>query len=349
MAALKAAFLFPLLFGFSGCRGAKTPRPAPALLINGAGASLPYILYSKWLFEYKKIKPSVSINYQSIGSSGGVRQFFKGTLDFGATDIPIPEKEIKAAGKPAEHIPAALGAVAIVYNLDLPQKAALRFDGRTLSKIFMGKIKQWNHPEIQALNKGAPLPAAPIAPIYRADGSGGTAFFTEFLSGRSEEFLRAVGRGKSVSWPAGAGGKGNEGSLGLASKIKGALAYTARSYALARGLPMAKIKNRSGRFVLPTEKSIRQAALSAAGQGGKGDPWARTLIDMPGKGVYPIAGFTYIILSPKAPKRKKEALADFLIWALGPGQAFSKKLRFVPLPENIRQAAQARLARIKAE
>ena len=345
-AAVQAVFLLPLLFISFSCFRQKTGPERRDLLINGGGASFPYILYSKWALEYKKIVPSVSINYQSIGSAGGVRQFFKGTLDFGATDVPVPPKEIKAAGKPLEHIPAALSAVAITYNLDLPEGQALRLSGEVLAEIFMGKIKTWNHPKLQALNRKIPLPAEPIVAVYRADGSGGTAFFTEYLSKASKEFLEQVGKGKSVNWPVGVGGKGNEGVLGLVSKMKGSLAYIARSYALTRRLPMAKIENRRGRFVLPTEEAIKSAASISMG---RKKPLTVSLINADGEKAYPMAGFTYIILSPKMPKRKKEALTGFLMWALGPGQAFSNGLRFVPLPEEIRKAAIGRLSRMRAE
>ena len=353
-ALFRAARLAPLFFALSCFRppaagpGSQGAAPGDSggkkkkeLLINGGGASLPYILYSNWLLEYKKIKPAVSINYQSIGSAGGVRQLFKGTLDFGATDIPVSREEARKASMPVEHIPAAVEAVAIAYNLKLPEGQALHLDGKALAGIFMGTIKKWNDPALQAINKAAALPPEPIIPVYRADGSGGTAFFTEYLSASSKEFLERVGKGKSVSWPAGVGAKGNEGALGLVSKMGGSVAYIARSYALSRKMPMAKIKNPAGRFVSPSDEAIR---LAAAGGG-----WMRSLVNAKGRGAYPISGFTYIVLSPKMPEEKKQALAGFLIWALGPGQKFSKSLRFVSLPAGIQKAAIGRLSRMSAE
>ena len=250
---------FFLIASFTGCLGQKTQKNR-VLLVNGGGASFPYILYSKWLSEYRRVQPSVAVNYQSIGSGGGIRQFLKGTLDFGGTDVPVSPEELKKTKKRIIHIPTALGAVVITYNLDFSGGEALYLDGETLSQIFMGKIEAWNHPSIQKLNKKIKLPKEPIVVIYRADGSGTTSFFTEYLSLVSKDFLSKVGKGKAVSWPVGIGGKGNEGVMGLVNKMKGSIAYIGGSYAAAQNLSLAKIKNRAGYFVSADIQSVKSAA-----------------------------------------------------------------------------------------
>ena len=262
-------FVFALFF-VTACSfktGAPSKEPSKeteTLLLSGAGASFPYILYLKWFSEYRRVEPGAAINYQSIGSGGGIRQFLRGTLDFGATDVPVsPKDSVEAKNRKIIHIPTALGAVAVTYNLDLPKGVRLRFDGKTLSDIFQGKITRWNHPNLQKLNKNVPLPDQPIVTIYRADGSGTTAFFTEFLSQSDSGFLKKTGKGKSVQWPVGVGGKGNEGVVGLINKMKGAVGYISASYAVVQKMPTAKIKNRAGFFVSPDTKAIMAGAEEA--------------------------------------------------------------------------------------
>ena len=322
-----------LAFHLSSCFPKKGQK---SLLINGAGASFPYILYSKWLSEYRKADPLVAINYQSIGSGGGIRQFITGTLDFGGTDIPLSKKEILSSKKEILHIPTALGAVAVTYNLKLEGEKSLRLDAGALSKIFRGKIKVWSDPELKRLNPGLSLPDQDIVAIYRADGSGTTSFFTEYLSKASQDFLREVGKGKSVSWPVGAGGKGNEGVMGLVNKIEGAIAYIGAGYAKSQKLKMAAIQNKAGRFVAPDLKSIQSAAKEALKSG---KSLRASLINMPGENSYPVAGFTYIIISKKMPEKKGRALVKFLKWALAEGQKFSAPLYFAPLPKKAVESA----------
>lgn len=337
-------FLLCLLVLLSGCFP-KREKSQDFLLINGAGASFPYIIYSRWFSKYRELEPTAAINYQSIGSGGGIRQFLKGTLDFGATDVPVRKADGKSALDEIIHIPTVLGAVAVTYNLNGLKDKILKFEGEVLARIFMGEIKQWNHPSIQALNEGVILPEEPVITVYRADGSGTTAFFTEYLAKTSRDFLKKVGKGKSVSWPVGVGGKGNEGVVGMVKKIKGSIGYIGASYGGIQKLPMAKIKNREGLFVSPGEKNIKSAAANVMKS--KKD-YKISLINARGKNSYPLSAFTYLIFSEKMPVKKKRIFLKFLKWSvLGPGQDLAASLYFVPLPDNVKQAVSVKLSKIK--
>ena len=314
------------------------------LLINGAGASFPYILYSKWFSEYHKLHPKIAINYQSIGSGGGIRQFLRGTLDFGATDVVVSKKEVKQSGKALIYIPTTLGAVVVTYNLELPKKQILKLDGNVLARIFMGEIKQWNHPSIQKLNPKVLFPKLKILPIYRADGSGTTAIFTEYLAQTDTLFLKNVGKGKAVNWPVGVGGKGNEGVMGMAARTKGSISYVSASYAFIRKVPVMKIKNKKNNFVFPTKESIKAAASYVMD---KEESYLVSLVNSGGKNSYPISAFTYLILSTTMPKQKGSILITFIKWALEEGQKYSYPLHFIPLPHNVTQMAYKNLSRIK--
>ena len=336
-------FLLILLLLFSGCFSKK--QKDSSLLINGAGASFPYIIYSRWFSDYHTLEPSAAINYQSIGSSGGIRQFLKGTLDFGATDVPMSETDEKNAKGQVIHIPTVLGAVAVTYNLDLLPEEPLQFDGDILARIWTGEIKTWNHPDIKALNKKAVLPEKPIVVVYRADGSGTTAAFTEYLSETSKDFFQKLGKGKSVNWPVGVGGKGNEGVVGMVKKIRGAIGYIGASYGGIQKLPMAKIKNKEGFFIYPNEQSIKAAAENIMK---KKKDYKVSLINAGGKESYPLSVFTYLIFSEKMPVEKKQVFLKFLHWSvLGPGQNLAASLHFVPLPDNVKQAVSKKLSAIK--
>ena len=315
-----------------------------SLLINGAGASFPYILYSKWLSEYRKTDSSVKVNYQSIGSSGGIRQFLNGTLDFGATDVYVSKKELKKAGKEIFHIPTALGAVAVAYNVKIGAKA-LRLDRSTLTKIFMGEVTKWNDPAISKLNSHLNLPDKAIVVVYRADGSGTTALYTEYLA-KESQFLNKVGRGKSVSWPVGVGGKGNEGVMGLVSKIEGSIGYISLSYALSQKIPVIELKNKSGNYVAPSTQSIKAAANHTVSVH---KTFSASLIDAGGKGSYPISGFTYIIISPKMPKIKGEQIVKFLKWCISDGQKFAEPLHFIPIPQSVVKSNLKTLSKVRYE
>ena len=333
-------FLFFFL-AFSSCFS-KNKR----LLINGAGASFPYILYSKWISEYRQVEPSAAINYQSIGSGGGIRQFLAGTLDFGGTDVPVSKEEIRLSKKEILHIPTALGAVAVTYNLPSLKEKSLKMTGELLAEIFMGKIKSWDDPKIKKWNPKMSLPKTPILAIYRADGSGTTSFFTEFLSARSKSFLKEVGKGKSVSWPVGVGGKGNEGVMGLASRMEGAIAYISLSYAASQKLPTAAVRNKEGYFVQPELKSIQSSAREALKEN---KSYTSSLIYKKGKDSYPISGYTYLILSKKLSQKKGPVLVKFIKWALSSGQTFAEPLYFISLPPSVVQTALKELSTVKFE
>ena len=355
-----------LAFGLSACSFQKTEKSEnlikPAshgaskekakgskrkkLLINGAGASFPYILYSKWIMEYRKKQTHIAINYQSIGSGGGIRQFISGALDFGGTDVPVSKEDIQSSHKEIVYIPTTLGAVAVTYNLPFKAQTALKMDGSVLSKIFMGEIKTWDDARIKKLNPKAPLPAKDIVVVYRADGSGTTAFFTDYLCRLSKDFGQKVGQGKLVSWPIGVGGKGNEGVMGLVSKIEGAIAYIGASYAGSQKLPTIAVKNKAGRFKQPDSMAVRAAARQAV----KTKKTSSSMIYIGGQNSYPIAGFSYIIISKKMPREKGQALADFLKWALSPeGQKLAEPLYFIPLPKTVTNFAMKNLSQVEFE
>ena len=334
-----------LFFGLT-CISCFPNKTQKSLLINGAGASFPYILYSKWLLEYRRVNPAVAINYQSIGSGGGIRQFITGTLDFGGTDIPVSKEDIESTKKEILHIPTTLGAVALTYNLSLNGKKQLRLTAGILSQIFRGKVTVWNDPQLKKLNPDINLPQQDIVVIYRADGSGTTSFFTEYLSLLSKDFLNDVGKGKSVPLPVGVGGKGNEGVMGLVNKIQGAIAYIGVSYAVSQKLPLAAIKNKSGQFIKPSLQSIKSAANQVM-QSNKS--YTASLINIQGKNSYPLAGFTYIIIAKKMPEKKGKALVNFLKWSLSQGQKFSEPLHFISLPNIVVQSALQKLSQVEFE
>ncbi len=302
------------------------------LLLNGAGASFPYILYSRWFAEYRKVAPDIRINYRSIGSGGGIRQFLTGTLDFGATDVPMKEAQIRKSQKEILHLPTALGAVVLSYNLKLSQKSGLRLTAPLLADIYMGRITKWNDKRIKALNPGIPLPDQNIVPVYRADGSGTTAVFTEYLSRFSKEWLKKVGKGKAVKWPEGLGSKGNEGVMGLLQKIPGAIGYIAMSYALNRRLPMAEIQNQSGHFVKANIQTVKASARQALK---KTKNWFQPLTGAEGPGAYPLSAYTYLLVYKSMPSPKGPALLRFLSWFPDKGQNFAEQLNYVPLPGEL--------------
>lgn len=307
--------------------------------VNGAGATFPYPIYSKWFAEYKKIKTDVEFNYQSIGSGGGVKQILAQTVDFGATDAAMSDEELKQAKLPIRHIPTVIGAVTVAYNAaGVP--ANLMLDGATLANIFMGKIVKWNDPAIAKLNPKAKLPSSDVLVVRRADGSGTTSIFTAYLSEVSPDWKSAIGTGKSVNWPAGIGAKGNEGVTAMVGQTDGAIGYVELAYAINNKLNMAMIKNAKGEFVSPTVKSI-----TAAGNSVKAvkDDMRISIINSSEKGAYPISAFTYILLpeDPKSPAVKETK--EFLRWALKDGQKFAEELHYSPLPKKISDKLSASL------
>ncbi len=322
-------------------------KPKKPLLINGAGASFPYILYSKWFLEYKKVNPKVMINYRSIGSGGGIRQFLTGTLDFGATDVPMQKEQVRKSKKEILHVPTALGAVVISYNLKSTKPgASLRLTAPVLVDIYMGKIKKWNHEKISVINPGVTLPDQNIVPIYRADGSGTTAVFTEYLSQFSQEWIKKVGKGKSVNWLTGIGGKGNEAVMGLIQKIPGAVGYLAMSYAVNRKLPMAAIQNMSGHYVNANVHTVKTSAKQMLE---KTKDLFQPLVTARGTDVYPLSSYTYLLVYREMLSNKGKALVHFLNWSLDTGQSFCEKLHYISLPAMVIKAVKTKVRSIKVD
>lgn len=332
------------LLGAAACAALLVATTAPAraaLLVNGAGATFPYPLYSKWFSEYNKSHPDLQFNYQSIGSGGGIKQIAERTVDFGATDAPMTDAELaKAPG--VLHLPTVLGAVAVVYNLaGVP--AGLKLPGDVLADVFLGRVTRWSDPRIAAANPGAKLPDGPIAVVHRSDGSGTTAVFTDYLAKVSPDWKAKVGAGKSVKWPAGLGGKGNEGVTGLVKSTPGAIGYVELAYATQNKLPTAALRNADGAFVQP---SIASTTAAAAGAQVPAD-FRVSITNAKGKDAYPIAAFTYLLVyKEQADAQKGRALANFLWWAIHDGQKLAAPLDYAPLPAPVVKQVEAALKTI---
>jgi len=318
---------------------------AAAQAINGAGATFPYPIYSKWFSEYNKVNPKVQINYQSIGSGGGIRQLTNQTVFFGATDGPMTPEQMQQAPGRVLHLPTVLGAVVPIYNLP-GVKGELKFSGQILADIFLGKITKWNDPALVKLNTGVSLPGTDITIVHRSDGSGTTYIWVDYLSKVSPEWLKRVGVNTSVNWPSGLGGKGNEGVAGLVSQTPGSLGYVELIYALQNKIAYGAVQNMDGEFV---SASI-QAVTAAAGAAVKSMPkdFRVSITNAPGKGVYPISSFTWLLLyeNPKD-KMQSKAMVDFMKWALTDGQKFAADLGYAPLPAEIVKLEMDALATIK--
>ncbi len=312
------------------------------LALTGAGATFPNPIYSKWFDAYYR-KTGVRINYQSIGSGGGIRQFIEGTVDFGATDGPMADEQIAAVKGDVLHVPTVLGAVTATYSLPSLGKTALQFDGPTLADIFLGRITRWNDRRIAALNPGVKLPAEDILVVHRSDGSGTTYIFTDFLSKVSPEWKVKVGRATSVNWPAGLGGKGNEGVTQQVKQSEGAIGYVELIYALANGLPVAEVRNVAGRFVTPSLESVSAAAQSADLP--PDTDFRVSITNAPGAEAYPISSFTWLLVHKQDPDTPKQrALRGFLDWMLGSeAQSMAAALHYAPLPPKVIELVQQRL------
>jgi phosphate transport system substrate-binding protein len=315
--------------------------------LTGAGATFPNPIYTKWFDAYNK-KTGVQINYQSIGSGGGIRQFTEGTVDFGASDGPMNEQQIQAVQGNVVHIPTVLGAVVLTYNLPSLGNKALNFDGSTLVDIFMGRITKWNDKRIAALNPGVQLPNQDVIVVHRSDGSGTSYIFTDYLTKFSREWKDKVGYATTVSWPTGLGGKGNEGVTQQVKQVEGAIGYVELIYALSNNMPYANIKNAKGKFVTPSLESVT-AAASAAKLGPDTD-FRVSITNAPGDEAYPIASFTWLLVHKDTKDAvKAKALKDFLSWMVTPeAQAMAKELKYAPLPDEVVKLVQARLPQLKA-
>jgi len=324
-----------LLIGISATASAQ-------MMINGAGATFPYPIYSKWFDEYAKVDPSVRFNYQSIGSGGGQKQILAQTVDFGASDGPMSDDNLAKAPGKLLHIPTVAGADVVAYNLS--GNPALKFDADTIAGIFLGQIKKWNDSKITALNPGVTLPDQEIVVVHRSDGSGTTYIWTDYLSKISPEWKTKVGTNTSVNWPTGIGGKGNEGVAGQVRQTPGALGYVELIYAVQNKMPYAEIKNAAGEFVKPTLESVT-AALATADIP---DDFRFSMTNAPGKDAYPIAGATWLLVYQQqkdAAKGKK--LVEFLKWSLTDGEKMAKDLQYAPLPESVQQRVLKRIGEIK--
>ena len=316
-----------------------------ATLINGAGATFPYPLYAKWFSEYARIDKDVKFTYQAIGSGEGIKLITAKTVDFGATDRYLSDDELKAAPGKLLHIPTVMGAVVITYNLP-GIGSGIRISSEALAEIYLCKITRWNDQKLAGSNPGVKLPDKPIYVIHRSDGSGTTNIFTDYLSSVSQEWAGKVGKGTSVEWPVGFGGKGNEGVASLVKKTKYALGYVELAHAMQNNLYYASLKNREGVFVAPAIKSIAAAAAEALPQ--MPADYRLSLVNQPGKDTYPIVGFTWLLVyEQQTDKVKGQKLAEFLTWSLHNGQKLAAPLGYAPLPENVAKMVEKTIKQIK--
>jgi phosphate transport system substrate-binding protein len=309
--------------------------------LTGAGATFPNPIYTKW-FDAYAAQTGVRINYQSIGSGGGIRQFTEGTVDFGASDAPMTDAQVSSVQGNVQHVPTVLGAVVATYNLPSAGKTALRLDGATLAEIFLGRITRWSDRRLAALNPGVKLPDQDIIVVHRSDGSGTTFIFTDYLSKISPEWKGKVGKATSVQWPIGLGGKGNEGVTQQVKQTDGAIGYVELIYAISNQLPYAWIKNASGAFVEPTLKSVSAAAAGA--QLGSDTDFRVSITNPSGRDSYPIASFTWLLVrKQESDSAKARLIGDFIDWMLRPeAQRMAADLHYAPLPVPVIELLQKR-------
>jgi phosphate transport system substrate-binding protein len=314
--------------------------------LTGAGATFPYPLYSKWFADYATAT-GVRINYQSIGSGGGIRQLSEGTVDFGASDSPMKDEEIAKAKGPVMHFPTVLGAVVVVYNL--PGVATgLKLSGGVVADIFAGRITKWNDPKLRAMNPGVNLPATDILVVHRSDGSGTTFVFTDYLTTVSQAWASGPGRGKEVAWPVGLGGKGNEGVAGQVKQTPGAIGYVELAYAKQNNLTFAAIQNSSGNFVAASPAGMTAAAAAAAEKLPANTDYRLSIVNAAGADAYPISSFTWILVyEQQSDSVKSRKLKDFLRWAFTEGEKQAAALDYAPLPGTMASRLTARLDSIK--
>ena len=323
--------------------------PAAAQVkLNGAGATFPNIIYQDWMLTYNKAHSDVQLNYQSIGSGGGIRQFSDGTVDFGASDAPMKDSAIAAINGNVLHIPTVLGGDVPTYNL--PEvTATLRFTPDLLADIFLGKITKWNDARIAAANPGVKLPGSDIVVVHRSDGSGTTFIWTDYLSKISPEWEQKVGRGTSVNWPVGLGGKGNEGVTATVKQTPGAIGYVELGYAMINKLPAGAVQNKTGKFVTPALESITAAAAGAMRAMNPSTDFRVSITNPDGEKAYPIASFTWLLLRKDYDDAAKAgALVKFVWWAETEGQTKTEPLGYAPLPKQLRPWIEARLKTISA-
>jgi len=343
-ASVKRGLLF--LLGFTlfltGCSGPQGGVGAGGQVrLQCAGASFPNPLYQKWLSEYGKLNANVSIDYQSIGSGGGIKQIKEQTIDFGASDAPMKDEDLKSAPGEILHIPTVLGAVVITYNLQGVSQP-LKFPSDVIADIFLGKIKKWDDERIKKDNPGVSLPSAEITVVHRTDSSGTTAVFTDYLSKVSPEWKEKVGAGVSPNWPTGVGGKGNEGVTGQVKQTPNTIGYVELAYAVQNKLPVALVKNKSGNFVEPSLDAVTAAAAESIAT--TPEDLRVSITDASGAAAYPISSYTYILAyKDQKDAAKGKALIDFIWWGIHDGEKFAKDLQYAPLPDEIVKRAESKI------
>lgn len=350
---MKKIFLTLLLavsLAAAGCKQGAPVKPNSGsqsgnqIYIDGAGSTFVFPLMSKWSSLYDNVKPNVRINYQSIGSGAGIQQLTAKTVSFGATDGPMSDEQLKAAGQPVLHIPVAMGAVVPAYNL--PVKQTLKFSGPVLADIFLGKITKWNDPALAKLNPGVKLPNRQIVTVHRADGSGTTYIWVDYLAKVSQDFKDKVGVATAVSWPSGLAAKGNEGVSGQIRQTSGSIGYIELVYATQNKIQFGSVQNKEGQFIKGSAASV-----SAAGAGAVKTIPADlrvSITDTPGKGAYPISGFTWLLVYANQTNREKgEALADFIQWVIHDGQSAAKPLDYARIPAEVVKLAEGKVKEIK--
>jgi phosphate transport system substrate-binding protein len=331
----------------SGDSASPAASTSSSVALNGAGATFPYPIYSKWFSDYAT-STGVKINYQSIGSGGGIKQLSEGTVDFGATDGPMTDAELAAAkGGKILHFPTVLGADAVTYNLPEVTQP-LRLTGEIVADIFLGRITKWNDPRIAAENSGVTLPSADILVVHRTDGSGTTYIFTDYLSTVSPAWAAGPGRGKSVQWPVGLGGKGNEGVAGQVKQTPGTIGYVELAYATQNRLPVAQIRNAAGNFVAPSIESITAAAEGATDALPPESDYRISIVNATGANAYPISSFTWLLVyETQADATKGQKLVDFMRWMYSEGQKSAAALDYAPLPPALATQLVTRLSTIQ--
>lgn len=338
-----------MALALAGCGGSDQPGTSGsgAVQINGAGATFPNPIYSKWTSEYNTLHPNVRINYQSVGSGAGIRQLTNRTVFFGASDQPMKDEQMQAAPGPILHLPTVIGAVVPIYNLP-GVTTGLKFTGPVLADIVMGKITRWNDPALQTLNPDATLPDMPLTFVHRSDGSGTTFIWADYLAKVSPEFKRTVGVDASLNWPAGVGAKGNDGVSGLVKQTPGSIGYTEPAYANQNQIDFGAVQNSAGQFVKASSESVTAAAAGAAAD--MPEDFRVSITNPPGEQAYPIASFTWMLFyEDPQDKAQARAMVEFMKWALTDGQQFAAELGYSPLPANVVEMELKALERIKVQ
>ena len=328
--------LFPYALA-AGLAAASANAPAVAADITGAGATFPFPIYSKWAEAYRK-EAGIGLNYQSIGSGGGIRQIKAKTVDFGATDAPLKGDDLEKSG--LVQFPTVLGGVVPVVNIPGLKSGELKLTGDIIADIYRGQVKKWNDPRIAQINQGVTLPEANITPVYRSDGSGTTSIFTDYLSSVSPEWKSSLGMGTTVNWPAGQGGKGNEGVAALVKQVPNSIGYVEYAYAKQNSIPFAQLQNKNGKFVAPEAKTFQAAAANADWKSAPG--FGISLTNQPGDEAWPITAPTFILVpkNPEKPEQVAEAL-KFFDWSFKKGDQMAVELDYVPLPAPLKDQVRA--------